>query len=183
MPDPTGQTLTTMAVADGVAAEITTPADSTVWTEPTITVVQTWLPTPENSDLNVPYISVIAIGRGSRGREPAPSPTPKSGRFTRATIRTTHRLKLICQARISSDPAVYDGPRGRVTQLAAFLMQIEDYWNVKHRQGNSIAGLTTGKTGVVFWESSVEIYDPSKLATNMLFAGQVDLAFSEITPW
>jgi hypothetical protein len=182
MPTPTGQTLTTMAVADGVAAEITTPADSTVWTEPTITVKRQWLPTPSDSALNVPYISVIALGRGRRGREPDPAPTPKSGRFTRATIRSTHRVKVVCQARISSDPAVYDGPGGRIDQLAAFLMQVEDYWNVKHRQVNAITGLT-GKTGVVLWESSVTLYDPKAVDTNMLFVGEIDLAFSEITPW
>ena len=87
------------------------------------------------------------------------------------------------QTRISSDPAVYDGPGGRIDQLAGFLSQIEDYWNVKHRQVNAIAGLTTGKTGVLLWESSIKFYEPDAAATNMLFAGQVDLAFSEITPW
>ena len=182
MPDPTGQTLTTMAVADGVAAEITTPADSTVWTEPTITVVRRWLPTPNNADLNVVYLSVIALGRGRRGHEQDPGGVPKSGRFTRGSIRSTHRIKIQMQARISSDAAVYDGPGGRIDQLAAFLSQIEDYWNVKHRQVNAISGLT-GKTGVVLWESSVTLYDPKAVDTNMLFAGEIDLAFSEITPW
>ena len=182
MPDPTGQTLTTMAVADGVAAEITTPADATVWTEPTITVVRRWLPTPNNADLNVVYLSVIAMGRGRRGHGQDLG-VPKSGRFTRGSIRSTHRVKVVCQARISSDPAVYDGPNGRIDQLAAFLMQVEDYWNVKHRQVNAITGLTTGKTNVVLWESSVVLYDPKAVDTNMLFAGEIDLAFSEITPW
>src|ERR1019366_10149737 len=183
MPAPTGQTLTTMAVADGVATEITTPADATVWTEPTITVKRQWLPTPNNADLNVVYLSVIALGRGRRGHEQDPGGVPKSGRFTRGSIRSTHRVKVACQARISSDPAVYDGPNGRIDQLAAVLMQVEDYWNVKHRQVNAITGLTTGKTNVVLWESSVVLYDPKAVDTNMLFAGEIDLAFSEITPW
>ena len=183
MPAPTGQTLTTMAVADGVATEITTPADATVWTEPTITVVRRWLPTPNNADLNVVYLSVIALGRGRRGHEQDPGGVPKSGRFTRATIRSTHRIKVQMQTRISSDAAVYDGPGGRIDQLAGFLSQIEDYWNVKHRQVNAIAGLTTGKTGVLLWESSIKFYEPDAAATNMLFAGEIALAFSEITPW
>jgi hypothetical protein len=192
MPTPTGQTLTTMAVADGVAAELTTPADSTVWSEPTISVFRGWLPAPKESDLQgTVYLAVIALGRArARGHTPPTENTPRPGRTIRAAVRSTHRVKILLQTLLPGSPADYDGPGGRIDQLASFLMQVDDYWNVRGRQVNQIIGVNlidnvpTGKpTGVEFWESELNIYRPKAVDEKLTLVGELDLTFSEATPW
>jgi hypothetical protein len=104
-------------------------------------------------------------------------------KLSRNTIRSKHRVEVLIQALLSSDPNVYDGPGGQIDQLVWFLQGVQDYWDAAHRQINAVADLSTGKTGVVLWDSETKFYSPKQVDTNMIWAGELFLTFAEDSQW
>jgi len=172
----TPQTLTTMAIADGVAAEIQTPADATVWSQSGFRCRRSWLPTPSAEEQKTLQVDVIALGRV---RVPKAGIVPTPGRETRGLLRSGHRIKVQMQKAISTAPATYDA---ELDALAAFLMQVDDYWNAAHRKVAAIPGII-GDPHVTLMESSLVIYEPRKVDTQALWAGEILLTFTEATAW